>query len=152
MKHAARKVRDARYRSRAEVAAAQTGLVPLAAPVELELLRSAREPRVSDEQRSDNLAELWALPGCTTKVERLRVCRQAPHLATLPNAVLRERLQRLAGALNINAAKAACMARRRPHLVTLTFDRLRANVDFLTREVFSGSVETTATAAHTQPA
>ena len=57
-----------RIRRRAEVAAAQTGLVPAGSPVELELLRSAGEPKVSDEQRSDNLAEVWALLGCTTEV------------------------------------------------------------------------------------
>ena len=59
-----------RSRRRAEVAAAQqTGLVPVGPPVEPQLLRSAGEPKVSDEQRSDNLEELCGLMGCTTELE-----------------------------------------------------------------------------------
>ena len=115
------------------MAGAQTGLVPVGSPVELVLLRSAREPRVSDEQRSDNLAVIWALLGCTTEVERLRVCRQAPHLATLPASVVRERLQHLAEAICISAGAAASMSRWYPLLLTLTCERLRASVKFLTR-------------------
>ena len=139
-------------RSRAEVAAAQTGLVPLAAPVESELLQTAGVPRISDAQRSDNLTALWALLSCTTEVERLRVCRQAPQLAKLRPAVLRGRLQHLAEALCISAAEAASMTRRCPVLLTLARERVTANAKALSHEAFGRKLAATSTAEHVQPA
>ena len=137
---------SARCRSRAGVAAAQTGMVPLDSPVEPELLLSAGEPRVSDEQRVGNLRELWALLGCTTVAERRRVLTReafggslaatAKAVHTRPGVlcysmegvnVKLEMLQRLLGGRDA-ALEPVC---KHPQLVPINASALQRNAEHL---------------------
>lgn len=65
-----------------------------------------RRSAVSEAQRADKLRQLLDLLGCT-EPERLRVCRAAPSVETLPHEVVRSRLKHLAAVLKITMLRCA---------------------------------------------